>query len=63
MSKKNEIKKKKNKVLRIQKMTIQRLKTFKGFEAYNDNKAQEIIQELEEYAKIVIRHIIVKKRQ
>ncbi|KAA1239360.1 hypothetical protein F0000_27395 [Aquimarina sp. RZ0] len=61
MSNKNEVKKKKYSVSRIQKMTIERLKTFKGFETYDDEKAQKVIQELEKYAKIIIRHISTKK--
>jgi len=61
MPNKNEVKKKKHSVSRIQKMTAERLRSFKGFETDNDEKAQKVIQELEKYAKIIIRHISTKK--
>ncbi|WP_281991700.1 hypothetical protein [Aquimarina aggregata] len=61
MSKKNEIEKKKYHVSKIQKITAERLRTFKGFETYTDEKAKKMIQELEKYARIIIRHITTKK--
>ncbi len=62
MLNKDEVTKKKHRVSRIQKMTVERLKTFKGFETYTDKKAKEVIQQLESYAKIIIKHIIKKEK-
>ena len=52
----------KEKVSRIQRMTVERLRTFKGFETYTDQKAKETIQQLENFAKIIIRHITKREK-
>ncbi len=62
MSNKNEVRRKKQRVSRVQKMTVERLKTFKGFETYTDQKAKEAIQQLENFAKIIIRHITKREK-
>lgn len=62
MLKDNEVRKKKEKVSRVQKMTAERLRTFKGFETYTDQKAKEVIQQLENFAAIIIRHVTKKKK-
>lgn len=62
MSITNEVKKESKSISRIQKMTVERLRNFKGFETYNDQKAGKVIQELEKYAKIVIQHMTKKKK-
>ena len=39
------------------KMTIARLKTMKGFEKISDEVAKQVIEQLEEYASIVIKQL------
>ncbi|GAA0726139.1 hypothetical protein GCM10009430_32820 [Aquimarina litoralis] len=62
MLKDNEVRKKKEKVSRVQRMTAERLRTFKGFETYTDQKAKEAIQQLENFAKIIIRYITKREK-
>ncbi len=40
-----------------QKLTVQRLKTMKGFEHLSDEIATQIIKQLEEYTKIVLKQL------
>ena len=47
MSNNNEVTKKKYRISRVQKMTAERLKTFKGFETHTNQQAKEVIQQLE----------------
>ena len=49
-----------------QKMTVARLKTMKGFEHLSDAVAKEILEQLREYARIVLlylNHIESKKNK
>ena len=39
------------------KMTVAKLKAMKGFENLTDNVAQEVIEQLEEYATIVLKQL------
>ncbi len=40
-----------------QKLTVARLKTMKGFENLSDEMAERVIQQLQEYAQIVLRQM------
>ena len=46
--------------LKTQKMTVKRLKTYKGFEHYSEEDASHVITELEKYARIIFHHITEK---
>lgn len=55
MSPKNELKE-----LSPEKMTIQRLKKFKGYENLTDQQARKEIASLEDFAQAIYRHITTK---
>jgi len=55
---KEELEKLKKKKIRYgRKMTITRLKTMKGFEKLSDEMAKQVIEQLEEYAAIVLKQL------
>lgn len=49
------------KILKAEKMTTERLKTFPGFEVINEDEAKHIIETLECYCGIVVKQISKKK--
>lgn len=55
---KNEVEKLKQvKAKANQKMTVARLKTMKGFEHLSDKVAAEVLEQLQEYARIVLLYL------
>ncbi|WP_103866805.1 hypothetical protein [Aquimarina sp. I32.4] len=49
------------KIRNIKKMTIERLKTFEGFENVSDKEAERNILQMEELGKILFNHIAKEK--
>ncbi len=58
-NKENDKVKRINQFLRVNKMTPDRLRTFSGFENYTDNQAEDTIEELEKFANIIVRHVMM----
>lgn len=44
-------------LLKIKKMTPERLRTFKGFDNISDRKAEKVIREMEELCRTIFNHI------
>lgn len=42
-------------------MTLERLRTFPGFEAIKDQEAKNVIETLECFCRIIVKHISKKK--
>jgi hypothetical protein len=50
-----------SKILNAQKMTPERLKTFPGFEEIDEQEATQIIETLESFCGIVVKHLSKKE--
>jgi hypothetical protein len=46
-----------NRILNAEKMTPDRLRSFPGFEQIDENEAQQIIETLENYCGIIVKHV------
>ena len=46
-----------NRILNAEKMTPERLRSFPGFEQIDENEAQQIIETLENYCGIIVKHV------
>ncbi len=60
-----QVKQKSNveKVLQAKKMTLERLRSFEGFEQITDSEGEEFIETMEQLCGIIARHVIVKERE
>lgn len=52
-----DVKKENNKEVTKNKMSVERLKSFKGFENVNEDEADEIIKKLEQFALILCKQV------
>jgi hypothetical protein len=50
-----------NRIINAEKMTPDKLKLFPGFEEIEENQAKQIIETLENYCGIIVKHIAKKK--
>lgn len=50
------------KILKAEKMTLERLKTFPGFEEIEEEEAKHVIETLECFCGIIVKHISKKQR-
>ena len=52
-----DVKKESNKEITKNKMSVERLKSFKGFENVNEDEADKIIKNLEQFAEILCKQV------
>ncbi len=52
-----DVKKENNKEVPKSKMSVERLKSFKGFENVSEDEADEIIKNLEQFAEILCKQV------
>ena len=45
------------KILNAEKMTPERLRTFPGFEEIDDQQANHVIETLQRYCQIIVKHV------
>ncbi len=50
------------KILKVEKMTPERLKTFPGFEEIKEDEAKHVIETLECFCGIIVKHISKKEK-
>ena len=50
------------KILKAEKMTPERLKTFPGFEEIDEDEAKHVIETLECFCGIIVKHISKKEK-
>lgn len=50
-----------SKILNAQKMTPERLRMFPGFEGVNEHEANQVIETLESFCAVIVKHLSKKE--